>query len=351
MCSGICRQRRSKIRLESMLLLPTVSVIMPVRNEEGFIERSLAAVLGQDYPTGRLEVIVADGMSTDGTREIIASVADRCLRVPVRLVDNPGRSVPSGLNRAVAAAAGEVIVRVDGHTVVAPDYVRECVAALGRSGADNVGGRMDAVGEGVFAEAVALATSSPFGVGGARFHYSEREEWVDTVYMGAWRKETLLRLGLFDEEMVRSQDSELNYRLRSRGGRILLSPRIRSHYYCRGTLRSLWRQYFQYGYWKVRVFQKHPRQMQLRQFVAPAFVGTALAAMALSPFHSAGRALAALVLGCYAIANLGASFRIARKRGWVHLPLLPVVFGTIHAGWGLGFLAGLARFAPRWLKR
>src|SRR5262249_447686 len=160
--------------------------------------------------------------SDDGTRD--AAEAMRARHPGLTVIDNPGRIVAAGLNAAIRRARGDVIVRVDGHTEIAPDYVRQCVEALERTRADNAGGRMKAVGEGVLGKAVALATSSPFGVGGARFHYSEREEWVDTVYLGAWRREVFERIGLFDEELVRDQDDEFNYRLRAAGGRVLLTP-------------------------------------------------------------------------------------------------------------------------------
>ena len=242
---------------------------MPIRNEADFIARSLGAVLEQDYPHECMEVLVADGLSTDSTREVIVRMAADHPAVTVRILDNPGKIVPTGFNIALAAAAGEIIVRVDGHTIIDPDYVRQCVALLQNTAADNVGGRMTAVGRGTFGEAVALATSSPFGVGGARFHYSDQEEWVDTVYMGAWRREVFDKVGGFDEELVRNQDDEFNYRLRASGGKILLSPTINSRYYNRSTVRSLWRQYYQYGYWKVRVLQKHPMQMSRASLFRP----------------------------------------------------------------------------------
>jgi len=326
---------------------PFVTVILPVRNESGFIARSLGAVLAQDYDPRRMEVIVADGMSRDDTRKIVARCAAAVPEIPVSIVDNPEGIVPTGMNGAIAAARGDVIVRVDGHTIVEPDYVRRCVEGLRRSGAQNVGGRMTAVGEGAFARAVAAATSSRFGVGGARFHYSGREEWVDTVYMGAWPRAVLEDLGGFDPEMVRDQDDELNYRLRARGGRILLSPLVRSRYFNRPTIRSLARQYFQYGFWKVRVMQKHPRQMRPRQFAPPALAaalaGTAAAALAWRP---AAWALAA-VGAAYAAGNLAASAGAARRCPSSAL-LLPVAFATLHLSYGFGFLAGLARFWNRW---
>ena len=328
-----------------------VSVIMPIRNEANFIEQSLHAVLTQDYPHELLEVLISDGMSDDGTQQIIARLAKAHPDIHVVVIENRGRIVPTGFNLGLARARGEVIVRVDGHTIVAPDYVFECVAALQSSGADNVGGRMEAVGQNRFGEAVSLATSTPFGVGGARFHYSEREEWVDTVYMGAWPRQVFERIGLFDEEQVRNQDDEFNYRLLEHNGRILLSPNIRSRYYTRNTPRSLWRQYYQYGYWKVRVMQKHPRQMRPRQFVPSLFAGTLLLTLGLTPFATIGRWGAMLAVGCYTVGNLSGSALTARRANWRLMPLLAVTFAILHLSYGLGFLTGLAKFWNRWADR
>jgi glycosyltransferase involved in cell wall biosynthesis len=325
-----------------------VTVIMPIRNEANFIARSLGAVLNQDYAHDYLEVLVADGMSTDQTRAVIAETAQAHPDIAVKVVDNPGKIVPIGINIALQQAKGNIIVRVDGHTIIAPDYVTECVNALERSGADNVGGQMNAVAQGEFAEAVALATSSPFGVGGARFHYSDKEEYVDTVYMGAWRKEVFERIGNFDEELVRNQDDEFNYRLRSQGGKILLSNRIRSEYYNRTTMRSLWRQYFQYGYWKVRVMQKHPAQMRPRQFAPPLLVTIIVGGAILALFSSFFRTLWLIALTGYILANLAASWWTASKKGMQYFRWLPIIFATLHFAYGSGFLLGLVKFANRW---
>jgi glycosyltransferase involved in cell wall biosynthesis len=322
---------------------------MPVRNEASFIARSLNSVLSQDYPSHLLEVIVADGMSDDLTRDEIRSIQAR--HPNLRLIDNPAKIVPTGMNLAIEQARGDIIVRVDGHTIVAPDYVGECVAALGRSGADNVGGRMRAIGVGAFGEAVALATSSPFGVGGARFHYSDAEEWVDTVYLGAWPRRVFERIGSFDEEQIRNQDDEFNYRLLSQGGKILLSPRIKSRYYSRSTMSSLWRQYFQYGYWKVRVMQKHPAQMRPRQFAPPIFVAVLVCSLILIPFSSVGAWGFGFTLGSYLAANLGVSGFIAARGYWRRLPLLTLSFAVLHLAYGAGFLAGLIRHRKRWTVR
>jgi glycosyltransferase involved in cell wall biosynthesis len=343
-------ERRERIvKSTDTLALPQVTVIMPIRNEAGFITHSLRAVLDQDYPSDRLEVIVADGSSSDGTQAMVQAM--QAQHSNLRLIDNPGKIVATGLNAALPHARGEIIVRVDGHTVVAANYVRECVAVLRRSGADNVGGRMDAVAESWFGRAAARATSCPFGVGGARFHYAQREEWVDTVYMGAWPREVFQRIGHFDEELVRNQDDEFNYRLRARGGKILLSPRIRSDYYNRSTLRSFARQYFQYGYWKVRVMQKHPGQMRPRHFIPPLLVAAFLLTLVMTPFSVMAWYGLAAVGGFYLVGNFGASALTAWKNDWRLLPLLPLTFFTLHAAWGFGFLVGLIRFANRWRDR
>lgn len=326
-----------------------VTVILPVRNEANFITRNLEAIFNANYPQECLEVIVADGLSTDGTREIIKSMQQE--HSNLLLIENPGKIVATGMNAALSCAHGRIIVRVDGHTIIDPNYIRECVDTLRRSGADNVGGRMDAIGEGRFGQAVAQATSSPFGVGGGRFHYSAREEWVDTVYMGAWPRDVFGRIGLFDEELVRNQDDEFNYRLLSMGGRILLNPQIKSLYYNRNTVRTLWRQYFQYGYWKVRVMQKHSRQMRPRQFAPPTFVIALLLSLLTLPFITAGKWTFVLVAGSYLIANVAASLVTAAKEGWRLLPLLPVTFAILHLAYGFGFCTGLVVFWNRWGHR
>ncbi len=325
---------------------PFVSVVLPARNEAPFIERTVEAVLAQDYPADRLEILVAEAGSDDGTRRLIEKLCVKHRRL--RLIDNPGKIAATGLNRAIRASRGDVIVRVDGHTIIAADYVRCCVEELERTGADNVGGRMRTRGTTAFGEAVALATGSRFGLGGARFHFLKSEAWVDTVYLGAWPREVFGRVGLFDERMARNQDDEHNYRLRARGGRILLSPRIRSRYYGRSTASSLVKQYFLYGYWKVRVLQKHSAIMKPRQFVPPVFVLTLGAAAVGSGFLPMALPVLYLTVGSYTVANLAACICVAARGGWRYLPRLPPVFAALHLCYGSGFLIGLIRFAGSW---
>jgi hypothetical protein len=277
-------------------------------------------------------------MSADGTRDIVQRAIEGS-PVSVALLDNPDQIVSTALNMGLDRAQGEVIVRVDGHTIIAPDYVRQCVIELQHTGADNVGGRMVAVGEDAFGRAVALATSSPFGVGGARFHYAERPQWVDTVYLGAWPRTVFDRVGVFDPELVRNQDDEFNFRLTQAGGKIWLSPSIHSLYYSRATPRGLWRQYFQYGFYKVRVIQKRGAVPSWRHLVPAGFV-LALAASLLLALITGDWPWALSVAGPYILANALASLWTAREN-WQALPLLPVVFVILHTSYGLGFLKGL----------
>ena len=330
---------------------PPVTVVMPVRNEADFIETSLGAVLAQDYPEDRLEILVADGMSTDGTRDLVEGLDAGA--VPLRILDNPGRIVPTGLNAALEEARGEIVVRVDGHCEIAPDYVRRCVEHLEDGSASGVGGPIETVGETYRARAIAAAMSSNFGVGGSAFRTGRTEPgYVDTVAFPAYPRAVLETAGPYDEELVRNQDDEYNYRLRKAGRRLLLAPDVRSRYFSRATVRSLWRQYRQYGFWKVRVLQKHPRQMRARQFVPPLFVGALLTSALLALVPSPLQRLAALsfsaIAALYGAANLVASLLTAARAGWRFLPLLPILYGALHIGYGTGFLLGLVRFAHRW---
>lgn len=329
-----------------------VSIVVPCRNEAGAIRSFLRDVRRQEAVPGGLgiEVLIADGQSDDGTRAIIEDVAADDPRVV--LVDNPGRIVSTGLNAAIRAARGDIIIRMDVHTEYAPDYVRQCVEVLERRGADNVGGAWIARGETRAQRAIASAFRSPFGNGGGRAHDPDYEGELDTVYLGCWRRETLYRIGLFDEELVRNQDDELNLRLRRSGGTLWQSHRIRSWYQPRSSLPSLFRQYFQYGYWKVRVIQKHGWPASPRHLVPVLFVlGVSfgwLAGFANPSFWL----IYAVSLAAYITLNAAFSAHAAARAGWDLLPILPLVFFTYHIGYGAGFALGMLDFlaihrAPR----
>jgi len=328
---------------------------MPVRNEARYIQRALDSVLSQTYPAGMTEIFVADGMSKDGTREIIERYCES--HTNLHLIDNPGKIVPTGLNAALRRANGQVIIRVDGHCQIAPDYVQRCIAYLsaanhGAGDVDGVGGPIETVGETYTARVIAAAMSSRFGVGGSAFRtIKDRTMIVDSVAFPAYTREIVHKAGLYDEELVRDQDDEYNYRIRELGGVLLLASDLGSKYYSRSSLPSLWRQYFQYGCWKVRVLQKHPRQMKLRQFVPGIFVGALLISSLLAIFSPLGRFLLTAIIGFYLLVDMAASLLTAARDGWRYLPLLPLVYGILHLGYGFGFLWGLVKFANRWGDR
>ncbi len=254
---------------------PLVSVIMPVRNERNAIQQTVESVLNQDYAPERLELLVADGMSNDGTREILDEIASRDPRVWV--VENRQQIMAAGFNIGLTRAQGTIILMMGGHTQIAGDYISTCSRLLLSGIADCVGGPIETACRDDRDRGIAAVMSSRFGVGGASFRIGcERTKYVDTVAFGAYSRGVIQRAGGLDEELVRNQDDEFNYRIRKLGGRILISPELRCRYFGRSSLWALWRQYFQYGFWKVRVLQKHPRQMRPRQF-APALLVSALA--------------------------------------------------------------------------
>lgn len=321
---------------------PTVSIIIPCRNERDHIEACTRSILAQEPPPGGFEIIVADGMSDDGTRHILKRLAEE--NPQLQVVDNPGCIVPTGLNTAIRAARGRIIIRMDAHTEYASDYVRQCLAVLQETGADNVGGPWVAKGKGFVSRAIVAAFQSPFTAGGARGHDPGYEGVLDTVYLGCWPREVFARIGLFDEELVRNQDDEFNLRLTRAGGRIWQSPRIRSWYRPRDSLRSLFRQYMQYGYWKVRVIQKHKIPASIRHIVPACFIlslGVPLLLFPWWPFAAWGWLG---LVGTYTVCNVAASFFTAACQGWTLFPILPLVFACYQFAYGYGFLRGIWDF-------
>ena len=332
----------SSYRLPESPDLPLVSVIAAVRNESKDIETCLDSIAAQDYP-GRMEVLVADGRSDDDTRR---RVVDRSSDpTPVRLLDNPNRITPCGLNVAIAEARGAIVARVDGHMRLAPDYLREAVLLLQRSGAAGVGGPMRAEGKGMVGRTIAAATSSPFGVGNSRFHYAEKETEAETVYLGVYPTKLIREIGGYDEELKINEDDELNARIRAAGGQLLLSPRLRTSYTCRDSWLGLWKQYSQYGCWKNRSLYKTPEGFRLRHLIPALFVVGLVAGPVLSlisPLITVAY-LAALV--CYVLLAAVASIKLLPKvRIKREAFLIPFAFFVLHTSYGLGMLVGLVRF-------
>jgi glycosyltransferase involved in cell wall biosynthesis len=315
---------------------PLVTVVVPMRNEAAGIVTCLESILAQELPAGStLELLVLDGESTDRSAELVGGLAARDARV--RLLPNPDRLQADAFNLGIGAARGRYLVRMDAHTSYAPDYVAESVRLLDQTGAENVGGVQRAEGRTWLSRAIAAAVSSRFAAGDAKYRHATEPAWVDTVYLGAWRTETLRRLGGMRPGWAVNEDYEMNVRLRKAGGRIYLSPTIRSSYLVRASLPKLIRQYCRYGFWKVRTLRAHPGSLRWRQLVAPAFVLGVVATPVLVHWFGA---VGAAHLALYAAANLAASVITARRSHWANLPLLPLIFVAIHLSWGSGFLAG-----------
>lgn len=320
---------------------PVVTVVIPLYNEREHICTCLDSLLKQDYPAAHLETLVVDGGSDDGSQTVVQGFAAR--QSGIHLLHNPQRVTPAAMNIGIQQAHGEVIIILSAHSFVAPDFVRQNVACLAQTGAACVGGPTHSLAETAVGQSISLAMSSPFGVGNARFRYSQRPQFVDTLAFGAYRHQVFEEIGLFDEALVYNEDDEFNYRLRRHGGQIFLSPAIRSFYYTRPCLAELWRQYFRYGRGKIRVFQRHPETVQLRHVVPALFVSGLLVSGAFAFSQPFFRWLGLALLLSYAIAASLFATLIARCHGWRHLPWLPLIFACLHLSYGSGFLWGMGR--------
>jgi succinoglycan biosynthesis protein ExoA len=352
--SGPCEESaasHSGRNADEQITLPNVSIIVPCRNEAGSIRIFLNSLLHQELENLKWEAIVADGMSDDGTREVLQQFS--AAHPQVHVIDNPSRIVSTGLNACIRAATGDIIIRMDVHTEYKSDYVRCCVEVLENTNAANVGGACIAVQSGYIGRAIAGAFHSPFAVGGAQWHQPDYEGPVDTVHLGCWRRGVLEQIGCFDETLVRNQDDELNFRLTRTGRTIWQSPEIVSWYHPRSSLGALFRQYFQYGFWKVAVIKKHRLPASWRHLIPGAFVlaNFALVVAALvAAIFGPGPVWWLIVAGigmdiAYSIAVAAAAGIVARKSGWALFPILPLVFGSYHFGYGLGFLSGIYYFS------
>lgn len=320
-----------------------VSVIVPCRNERRYIEGFCAGVMRQQLPSGwMLELVVADGQSDDGTRELLQGIAAAEPRV--RWIDNPQRIVSTGLNAALEVATGSAIVRMDVHTEYADDYVAQCLAVMEETGADNVGGPWRAVPDadaGPMQQAVAAAFQSRWVAGGALSRQLDYDGWADTVYLGSWPRASFDRFGGFDERLVRNQDDEHNLRITKGGGRVWQSSRIRSVYRPRAALSQVFRQYLQYGYWKPFVMKKHGQAASVRHAVPGVFVAL-LALAVLMAFLRVGVAPLLVLSGAYAAAVAAMTVAVARSQD---LPVeaivrLPAVIAAYHFGYGIGSIIG-----------
>jgi succinoglycan biosynthesis protein ExoA len=333
---------------------PSVSVIIPCRNEERTIQLVLEALDRQTYPREKTEILIADGRSTDGTIRQIEAFRERHPNASVRWIDNPGLTAPSGLNAGLRESTGEIIVRMDAHAVPARDYVEQCVRALSESGCDVVGGqwKIRPGTPGAVGRAIAAGVGSPFGAGGVRYRIGGRAAEVDTVPFGAFRRDVFDRVGFFNEQVPVNEDYEFFYRVRAAGGKIHFTPEIRMEYIARGGLPRLAAQYFSYGHQKAVMISFHPCSVRIRQLIPAIFtLCLVTGAVAAGLSHPLAIMLGAL-LAIYGTAGAVFSIREAvRMKDGAILPVLPIVFFCVHVSWGMGFWIGLTGSAVRWLGR
>jgi succinoglycan biosynthesis protein ExoA len=320
---------------------PSVSIIIPVYNEEKNIGRCLTQVLRQDYPAEKLEVLIADGMSTDNTRAVIAEFDSG--PIALRLLNNPGRGRAQGLNLAIRAARGELIARVDARSIIPPDYISSCVRALGRSGADNAGGVLQPLAETPTQEAIGIALATGFGVGNSQYRLGGKTGYAEHVYLGCFRREVFDKIGLFDETAsIVSEDSDIDERIRAAGGKVYLDAQIVTKYYPRESFREFWKLYFRYGGARAGNLVKHRRLTSWRQAVAPAFVAMSVLLAVLSLLQPRFLTYLLAWLGTYFIADLTVSLWLAfgRRKPYLFWRLL-VAFPCMHFAWALGFFKRL----------
>lgn len=318
-----------------------VTVIIPARNEANYIAKCLDSFINQSYPIDLYEIFVCDGMSTDTTRQIVTEYSLKYSNI--KLLDNKGISAPKGMNIGIKSSKADIVIIFGAHAKAHIDFIKNNVNALLNDEVGCAGGTINTISEDDFGNAIALAMSSPFGVGNALFRYAKEEQYVDTVAFGAYRREVIEKVGYFDEELVRNQDDEMNFRVIENGYKILLSPDIKSDYFSRSSLKKLWKQYFQYGFWKVRVMQKHGRTASIRHLVPMIFVTTNVLGIAIGFFiKTILYAWVAMIL-FYSLINIIFSIKLSKNRLKLFLYIF-IIFPTLHISYGIGFIEGLVNF-------
>ena len=320
--------------------MTTVSIIIPCFNEEKHIASLLDGILSQGYPLDDLEVVIADGFSTDQTRIRIAEYQLTHPELKLHLVDNQLRTIPSGLNTAIKASKGTFIIRLDAHSIPQPFYIQRCIEALKSGKGDNVGGiwLVRPAENNWIAESIAAAGSHPLGVGDANYRISTSAGYVDTVPFGAYRRDLVERIGLYDESLLSNEDYEFNSRIRKSGGKVWLDPEIRSVYFARGSYSSLARQYWRYGFWKVQMLRRYPETIRYRQALPPLFVGGMALLLLLSPFLKIAFNFFILFALIYLLTLLIAAVVYSlQKKNLNFIIGLPLAISIMHFCWGGGF--------------
>ncbi len=319
-----------------------VSIIIPVYNEEKYLTDVFLSLENQDYPQEFTETIFVDGNSQDKSIEILNEYSQN--KKNVYIFSNPKKIVPISMNIGIKNAKGEYVIRLDSHAKYNKDYISKCVETLEKTGADNVGGAIRLIGDTAVQKAIKLATTCSFGIGNSGFHFENYQGYVDTVYLGAYKKDIFEKIGLYDEELVRNQDDELNYRLTKSGGKIFMSQEIVSYYYPRPSLKKLWTQYYEYGYWKVRVIQKHKFPASIRHLVPGLFVISIVMGTILSFYKGLGLIILVPLLLSYMPLLIYFSIKQSLKHKFYNFFLVASVFLILHFSYGTGFIKGLFNF-------
>jgi glycosyltransferase involved in cell wall biosynthesis len=320
---------------------PQVTIGIPCLNEEHFIERCVRDALSQDYPADRIEVILADGGSTDRTRTILTALAAEDPRV--LWLDNPGRIQACGMNEIIRVARGDLIVRFDAHCEYAHDYVRRCVEVTRRTGADNVGGAQRAKAQTSFQRSLCAALESVLAVGGAAYRSPNREGYVDTLFCGAFRRRVFEQVGLYDPRAITNEDAELNQRILAAGGKIYLSREIVAHYYPRKSYQELARQYFRYGQGRARTLLKHRKLVTVRPLIPFFTVVGGASLLVVAP----KAVVTWSAFGAYALLIGIEAHRVARRHPEARAKTICGILPVLHVSHGVGVLTGLARYLAR----
>ena len=327
-----------------------ISFIVPIRNEVQFISKTIQSLLNQKTKTD-FEILIVDGLSIDGTREIIKDFQNNYSNI--HLVNNPKRIVPIGFNKAISIAKGEIIIRVDGHATIKSDYIEQCLIAFEKTDADCVGGAIRNYSKGIFGNSINIAQSSNFGTGGAAFRKKiNKGKYVSTLAFGAYKRHVFNEIGGYDEELIRNQDDEFNMRLIQNKGTIWLDPNIQSTYYPRSTLMKFFVQYLQYGFFKIRVMQKRRGFASFRHIIPLLFVSALFISLLLLSLSSISFPLK-LILVSYVIYLLVATLNafISSTQNFLSIIILPLSFFSMHFAYGLGSFFGIIYFVNKWKDR
>lgn len=321
-----------------------VSVIVPCYNEEKNIGLLLDAIYIQNYPSNFIEVVIVDGISTDQTLHEISKVQEKYKDLSIRVVTNPKKNIPSAVNIGIRESTGDIIIRMDAHSIPDKNYIKFCVENLTKNIAANVGGKWIIIpgSNTKIADCIALAASHPFGVGDAKYRYSDSADYVDTVPFGSFFRSLVDKIGYFDENLLANEDYEFNVRIRSSGRKIYFDPRIQTKYIARANLKELAKQYWRYGFWKLKMLKRYPETLRLRQAIPPIFVAGIMLLSIMSFFSIYSLLLLSAILILYFVVLIIGTAVLAKNKDKCFCLLgVPLAIIVMHFSWGLGFIYSL----------